>query len=132
MIISNAFLDSQQTQLLKMSTPYGLIRLHRPCHIYLQRRGTRCISTQPKNANTSPPTSTPHSEQQTEKSWLTRRVESSPVTRKVFFAVTDLLGYGSPKQLAGRQAFTIYEQVAATIPDQDKEFWQQGASQRTT
>lgn len=67
-------------------------------------------------------------EKKPQKNWLTRRVESSPLSKKVFLAFTNLLGYGSPKQIAGRRTFAIYEKIAAIKPDEDREFWQQGAS----
>lgn len=34
------------------------------------------------------------------------------------------MGYGSPKQLAGRRAFVLYERIIAATPDTDTEFWQ--------
>ncbi|KAG6867515.1 hypothetical protein C0993_001778 [Termitomyces sp. T159_Od127] len=39
--------------------------------------------------------------------------------------ITNLLGYGSPKQLAGFRAFVLYEHVVAVTPDADTQFWQQ-------
>jgi hypothetical protein len=61
-----------------------------------------------------------------EKSWLTRKVESSPSAMKIFLKLTNFLGYGSPKQIAGRRAFALYDQVCAVKPDQDRSFWQDG------
>ncbi|XP_006455853.1 hypothetical protein AGABI2DRAFT_187987 [Agaricus bisporus var. bisporus H97] len=58
------------------------------------------------------------------KSWLTRKLESSPTAKKWFLSFTNLLGYGSPKQLAGRRAFVLYEQIVAAAPDQYPGFWQ--------
>ncbi|KAG5643912.1 hypothetical protein DXG03_009484 [Asterophora parasitica] len=58
------------------------------------------------------------------KSWLTHKVESSPGAMKAFLRFTNFLGYGSPKQLAGRRAFALYDQVCAVTPDADKDFWQ--------
>ncbi|KXN85188.1 CBP3-like protein [Leucoagaricus sp. SymC.cos] len=77
-----------------------------PAHLRLP---LRCLSTQPE----PPP-----------KSWLTRKIESSPTTKNWFLNLTKIFGYGSPKQLAGRRAFVLYEHVAATTPDQDTAFWQ--------
>ncbi|KAJ3564017.1 hypothetical protein NP233_g8567 [Leucocoprinus birnbaumii] len=71
----------------------------------------RCISTKPEQP--APP-----------KSWLTQKIETSPIARKWFLAMARGLGYGSPKQLAGRRAFVLYEHVVAPTPDQDPEFWQ--------
>jgi len=64
---------------------------------------------------------------QPSKSWLTRKIESSPATRKWFLAITKGLGYDSPKQLAGRRAFLLYERVVALTPDTSVPFWQKGA-----
>lgn len=61
------------------------------------------------------------------KSWLTRKVQSSPTAMNVFLSVTNVLGYGSPKQVAGRRSFAIYEQLCARA-DEDHIFWRQGAS----
>jgi cytochrome b pre-mRNA-processing protein 3 len=60
------------------------------------------------------------------RSWLTRKVEESPVWRAFFFKLTDILGYGSPKQMAGRRSFVLYDKVCAAKPDEDREFWQDG------
>ena len=83
------------------------------------RHGVRFMAAQhsPKNAP-QPPTRA--------KSWLTRKVESSPSAMKIFLKLTNLLGYGSPKQVAGRRAFALYDQVCAVKPDQDRSFWQDG------
>ena len=43
---------------------------------------------------------------------------------KIFMTYTNALGYGSPKQLAGRRAFVLYEKICAVKPDEDREFWQ--------
>ncbi|KAF8873081.1 ubiquinol-cytochrome C chaperone-domain-containing protein [Infundibulicybe gibba] len=63
-----------------------------------------------------------------EKSWLTRKVETSPTALKVFTHLTNALGYGSPKQVAGRRGFVLYGHVCAVKPDQDAAFWQQECS----
>ncbi|KAF9049073.1 hypothetical protein BJ165DRAFT_1343726 [Panaeolus papilionaceus] len=67
-------------------------------------------------------------QQQPPKSWLTRKIETSPQARKIFMTMTNMLGYGSPKQLAGRRAFVLYEQICAVTPDQDRDFWQKDCS----
>ncbi|KAF8225210.1 hypothetical protein L208DRAFT_1425509 [Tricholoma matsutake] len=59
-----------------------------------------------------------------EKSWLTRKVEASSSAMKIFLKLTNLLGYGSPKQIAGRRAFALYNKICAVQPDQDRSFWQ--------
>lgn len=90
-------------------------------------------SSAPTSNETKPSTSqsskvsksVPESEQQA--SWLTRKVESSPAAKKVFLGLAKALGYGSPKQLAARRAFVLYEKIAATRPEGDVAFWQNGA-----
>lgn len=62
-----------------------------------------------------------------EKSWLTKKVEASPSLKKVFLQAANLMGYGSPKQVAGRRAFAMYEQLCIIRPEEDKTFWQEGA-----
>ena len=99
---------------------------------FLLQNGFRFLATQPSRTNPSKSstnqTLTPPPKREEEKSWLTQKVEASPLTRKFFLGLTNLLGYGSPRQVAGRRAFAIYEQIAARAPDQDKDFWLQGAS----
>ncbi|KAF8637500.1 hypothetical protein AX17_002785 [Amanita inopinata Kibby_2008] len=86
----------------------------RPLH-FPQRslRFTASFST--KNSSPAP---------QHEKTWLTRKIETSPTSKRVFLAFAKVLGYGSPKQLAGRRAFALYQNICAERPDEDKEFWQ--------
>jgi cytochrome b pre-mRNA-processing protein 3 len=59
-------------------------------------------------------------------SWLTRQIESSPAAKNAFLGIAKVLGYGSPKQLAARRAFVLYEKIAAMKPDEDKAFWLNG------
>jgi hypothetical protein len=91
--------------------------LHRTARIYTQlprvQSARRCLAS-----------SIPE-KQEPPKSWLTQKVETSPTARRVFLGLTNLFGYGSPKQVAGRRAFGIYDKLAVTAPDKDREFWQQ-------
>ncbi|KAK0187201.1 hypothetical protein F5146DRAFT_985266 [Armillaria mellea] len=76
----------------------------------------------------SPPKSQPLSGDinlEHEKSWLTRKVESSPTARWWFMKFVNLLGYGSPKQLAGRRTFPLYAKLCAAAPDAEMTFWHQ-------
>ena len=99
----------------------------------------RYITTKPPPQKTQQPQPKPssskkihdeqHQQQQLENlktSWLTRKVEESPIWRSLFFRFTNLVGYGSPKQLAGRRAFVLYEKICAVKPDEDRVFWQDG------
>jgi cytochrome b pre-mRNA-processing protein 3 len=81
----------------------------------------RCITT--KLPQKTPPKPSNHAPK---KSWLTRKVEESPIWRSLFFQLTNLVGYGSPKQLAGRRSFLLYEKICAVKPDEDRAFWQDG------
>ena len=54
-------------------------------------------------------------------------MEASPSLKKVFLQAANLMGYGSPKQVAGRRAFAMYEQLCIVRPEEDKTFWQEGA-----
>lgn len=97
---------------------------HRP--LAIPYHATRYITSQSSPKTRPRPSSSSGAPPAREKSWLTRKVESSPAAMKVFVKLTNALGYGSPKQLAGRRAFAFYEQVCAVKPDHDREFWQQG------
>ena len=82
------------------------------------------IKTKATNkTHSGPPASTPAEK----KSWLTHKVETSPAARRVFVGLTNLLGYGSPKQVAGRHALFFYERVCAVKPDEGSQFWKNGA-----
>ncbi|KAF5350875.1 hypothetical protein D9758_010509 [Tetrapyrgos nigripes] len=58
------------------------------------------------------------------KSWLTHKIETSPTWRYWFMQATTLLGYHTPKQVAGRRAFFLYQELCATVPDANRAFWQ--------
>ena len=73
------------------------------------------------------PVSGPSTAPSREKSWLTKKVEASPSLKKVFLQAATVMGYGSPKQVAGRRAFAMYEQLCIVRPEEDKAFWQEGA-----
>ncbi|KAG6837468.1 hypothetical protein H0H93_009011 [Arthromyces matolae] len=62
---------------------------------------------------------------QQQQSWLTRKVKSSPAAMKIFVGLTNLFGYNSPKQIAARRSFVLYEHVVAATPDVDTQFWHQ-------
>ena len=61
-----------------------------------------------------------------EMSWLTRKIESDETWRYYFQKVATVLGYNSPKQIAGRRTLGFYQNVAAVAPDKSIEFWQKG------
>ena len=87
-----------------------------PC----RRTPIRCIASSSASHNKTP------SPPQRKKSWLTRQVETSPTAKTIFMALAKTLGYGSPKQVAGRRAFVLYESVCAVRPDDENVFWQRG------
>ena len=89
----------------------------------------RCITTTspPQKTQPKPSNNSKNSNHEPKKtSWLTRKVEESPTWRSFFFRFTNLIVYGSPKQLAGRRAFILYEKICAVKPDEDRAFWQDG------
>lgn len=86
----------------------------------------RSMSTYQKQ-NEVPKVPTAAEKLRTKPGWLTQRVENSPAAKRVFLAVAKALGYGSPKQVAGMQAFAFYERICAVMPDQDRDFWRNGA-----
>ncbi|KDR79583.1 hypothetical protein GALMADRAFT_243686 [Galerina marginata CBS 339.88] len=96
---------------------------------------TRCLATKrsskltPSPAGAAPkptanaPTSQSSPVPEEPKSWLTRKVETSPAARNAFIGLTNLLGYGSDKQVAGRRARGFYEEICAVMPDKERDFW---------
>ncbi|EPS97892.1 hypothetical protein FOMPIDRAFT_16300, partial [Fomitopsis schrenkii] len=92
------------------------------------RRCTRRVSSAPPPAEQQPstePVPGPSTVPSREKSWLTKKVEASPSLKRVFLQAANLMGYGSPKQVAGRRAFAMYEQLCIVRPEEDKAFWQE-------
>lgn len=45
---------------------------------------------------------------------------------KVFMGMVTLLGYNSPKQIAGRRAFAMYDRLCVPKADEEQAFWQDG------
>lgn len=45
---------------------------------------------------------------------------------KVFQGIITLLGYNSPKQIAGRRAYVMYDAICVPKADEEREFWQEG------
>ncbi|THU98564.1 hypothetical protein K435DRAFT_777441 [Dendrothele bispora CBS 962.96] len=88
------------------------------------RPKTSETKTQKTNAASDTAAAVPASTANRPKSWLTQKVETSPIARYWFNKVTTVLGYNSPKQVAGRRAFILYEHVCAATPDAEKAFWQ--------
>ncbi|KAF9072441.1 hypothetical protein BDP27DRAFT_1217480 [Rhodocollybia butyracea] len=56
--------------------------------------------------------------------WLTRKVLTSETWRYWFMKASALLGFHSPKQLAGVRTFVLFERVCAIVPDTQRAFWQ--------
>lgn len=91
----------------------------------LRVRSTRLLTTSSgPAAQSEQPENTPRRP----KSWLTRKLEKSPAAKSAFLKMANIMGYGSPKQVAGRRAFAMYEQLCVVRPDEDMAFWQEGTS----
>ena len=58
--------------------------------------------------------------------WLTKRVEESPMARAAFVRLITLMGYGSAKQYAGRRAFAMYSNLCVPRSDAESAFWKEG------
>ncbi|KAF8958679.1 hypothetical protein BDZ97DRAFT_1840847 [Flammula alnicola] len=101
-----------------------LIRRLRSKNVAFSSAPTLIRYTSTKSTQKSPPKASLPQEPPQQRSWLTRKVETSPAAKRVFLGISNALGYGSPKQMAGRRALAFYEQICAIKPDEDKEFWQ--------
>ncbi|KAJ7578017.1 hypothetical protein C8J56DRAFT_364189 [Mycena floridula] len=95
-----------------------LLPLYRP--VLAQQHGIRLMSTKNETKQIEIPLPPPPPRK---KSWLTHKVETSPTARYWFMKWATLLGYNSPKQIAGRYAFIYLREVVATAPDIDPSFW---------
>lgn len=63
-----------------------------------------------------------------QRSWLTQKIRETPAARNFLLGLAGMLGYNSPKQLAGRRAFAMYEQLCVPRADEERAFWQNGES----
>ena len=103
---------------------------HSVCSVALRAAST---ATKPKPIPPKTETETAFTEAPTPsspppQSWLTRQVKASPTAKKAFLGMATLLGYNSAKQVAARRAHAMYQQLCAVRGDEDKLFWQEGAS----
>jgi len=83
----------------------------------------RCLSTSnvpPESTSNSPPASPK------QQSWLTRKINSSPRAKRIFVQVANAMGYGSPRQVAGRRAFNMYQDLCVRRADEESVFWRTG------
>lgn len=62
-----------------------------------------------------------------QESWLTTQLRANPRLKHWFVKTLNLLGYGGPKQLAGRRTMVIFERICAGAPDINADFWHHGA-----
>lgn len=85
----------------------------------------RCLTTSNAPAGNGPSSShpSPHKKQQ---SWLTRKINSSPSAKSAFVKLANAMGYGSPKQVAGRRAFNMYRDLCVGRADEESVFWVNG------
>ncbi|KAF7800176.1 hypothetical protein EIP86_011423 [Pleurotus ostreatoroseus] len=72
----------------------------------------------------SAPTPTPEPDKPEQKSWLTRLVQRNPTAKRALLGLMSFMGYNSPKQIAGRRAYFMYESVCAVKAGEEKDFWQ--------
>lgn len=89
----------------------------------------RKVELQPAITPGPSPPSSPESsavKSQFQESWLTRLVRRNPAAKRAFLGLMTLFGYNSPKQIAGRRAFYLYEYVCAVKAGEEKDFWQNG------
>jgi len=79
--------------------------------------GVRRLATETPKTTPTPPV------HEYQPSWLAQKVLASPALKTIVVSCGKLLGYGSPKQLAGRRAFVLYEEICAVRPDEERAFW---------
>ena len=85
------------------------------------------LLTVPPPQNVAAPSATSDAQpRRPPKNWLSEKLETNPTARKAFIALVNVMGYGSPKQVAGRRAFAMYENCCIVNADEDKQFWQDG------
>ncbi|TDL19645.1 hypothetical protein BD410DRAFT_752095 [Rickenella mellea] len=84
------------------------------------RLHARLIVTPPPRQpyNYQPPTPPPET-------WLTTYLKKNPRAMRVFEGFTSAIGINSPKQVAGRQSYVIYQNACATREAAELDFWHQ-------
>lgn len=98
--------------------------------VLAKRQCIRRLATQPPKitltASASPTPPPPSAPPKRQKTWLTRKLEGSPIALSALRGLGRILGYGSPEQIAGRRTFVLYKQLCAVRPDEESAFWQNG------
>ncbi|KAI0759523.1 hypothetical protein BD413DRAFT_462098, partial [Trametes elegans] len=57
--------------------------------------------------------------------WLATKIRQSPAAKKAFLAIAGLLGYGTPKQYAGRRVYNMYSSLCVPRADDEAAFWRE-------
>ena len=98
----------------------------------IQNIARRPLSTTPLlHQKTAPSTSqTPALKPEPERSWLEQKIRGSPTAKKFVVSLATLFGFNTPKQVAGRRAFMMYELLCVPKAEEEKEFWQDGEHAR--
>src|ERR1700729_2360466 len=87
----------------------------------LRYRSLATSNTPPESGSPNSPPAPPK-----QKSWLTRKLDSSPTAKRIFIKLANAMGYGSPKQVAGRRAFNLYQDLCVGRADEESAFWMTG------
>lgn len=58
--------------------------------------------------------------------FLSRYLMRNPGAMRAFIKMTNIVGYGSPRQLAARRALVLYERLCAARPEEEMDFWRNG------
>jgi cytochrome b pre-mRNA-processing protein 3 len=58
--------------------------------------------------------------------FISRYLMQNPRAMRAFIKMTNLFGYGSPRQLAARRALVLYERLCAGRPEEEMDFWRNG------
>ncbi|GJE96969.1 CBP3-like protein [Phanerochaete sordida] len=98
---------------------------------HFQNVARRSLSTSPllhqKAAPATPQTPpSPPPKPEPKRSWIEQKLRQSPTAKKLLFNVASVLGFNSPKQIAGRRAYMMYEELCVRKAEEDSAFWQDG------
>ena len=110
------FLTLPQMIRTLLYSSFSYVRPPRHFTSFLGRRSLSRLDDTPRsNSGSTLPTS-----------WLTRTVLSSPKAQTLFLQLSRLLGYNSVKEVAGRRALFMYQDLCSSRADEEAEFWRNG------
>ncbi|KAF7984428.1 hypothetical protein HWV62_14494 [Athelia sp. TMB] len=110
------------TQSLRHARPQQIARSTIAPSRYLATSNASHSRDAPESSS-SAKTEVPLAEATQPDSWLTRKINASPKFKAGFIKFANVMGYGSPLQVAGRRSFNLYKHLCVPRADDENVFW---------